>query len=316
MPEGGSSIFTDADGYQAVIQDILDLLVLQPRAFHARLTWVDLPNLQLLRAREASARVGFLRLPSDQVFATFATAPNSTLHYNDIALQFGDLMLHSRGEFLHQRTTAACEWASIAITPAALSKFGRTLAGRTLTAPAAGQFVRPRRADGRRFERLHRRVCNVVERKLDNLSNREVVRALEQDLIEALINCLAFGTGRQDHHPSQTKPDVPRAFEALLAKEPCRLLRTQEICNSLGISEATLRAKCSLALGMSPGQYQRLRRLKLLRAELLQARSSSESAIEDMVVRYGFSGLHRFVTEYWRIYGEMPPIHPVAPADR
>jgi hypothetical protein len=38
---------------------------------------------------------------------------NSTLHYDDIALQFG-----------------------VAITPAALSKFRRTLAGRTRTAPA------------------------------------------------------------------------------------------------------------------------------------------------------------------------------------
>ncbi len=316
MPEGGSSIFTDADGYQAAILDILDLLVLQPRAFHARLTWVDLPNLQLLRAKEASARVGFLHLPSDQVFVTFATGPNSILRYNGIPLQFGDLMLHSRGESLHQRTTAACEWASIAIPPAALSKFGRTLAGRTLTAPAVGQVVRPRRADGRRLERLHRRVCNVVERKLDSLSNREVVRALELDLIEALINCLAYGTVQQDRHTAQKRPDVLRAFEALLAKGPSRLLRTREICTSLGISEATLRARCSLALGLSPSQYQRLRRLKLLRTELLQSGSSSESTIEEKVVRYGFSGLHRFVTEYWRVYGEMPPIHPLAPADR
>jgi len=51
------------------------------------------------------------------------------LHYDDIALQFGDLMLHCRGEFLHQRTSVAITWA-------APSKFGRTLAGRTRTAPA------------------------------------------------------------------------------------------------------------------------------------------------------------------------------------
>ena len=314
MPEGGSSIFTDADGYQAVIQDMLDLLVLQPRAFHARLTWVDLPNLQLLRAKEASARVGVLRLPADQVFVTFATEPDSTLHYNDIVLEDGGLMLHSRGEVLHQRTTGACEWASIAITPAALSKFGRTLAGQALAAPAVGQLVQPRRADGRRLERLHRRVCTVVERKLDNISNREVVRAFEQDLIEALINCLAHGAVQHNRQTAEKRPGVLPAFEALLAREPSGLLRTQEICRSLGISEATLRARCSLALGMSPGRYQRLRRLKLLRTELLHAKSSSEPTIEETVVRYGFSSLHRFVTEYWHFYGEMPPIRPLAPA--
>lgn len=45
MPAGGSSICTDSDGYQASVQDILDLVVLQPRNFHARLTWADLPSL-------------------------------------------------------------------------------------------------------------------------------------------------------------------------------------------------------------------------------------------------------------------------------
>ena len=67
MPEGGSSIYTDADGYQANIQDILDLLVLRPREFHARLTWADLSNLHLLRAKESSARVGHLTLRPDWV---------------------------------------------------------------------------------------------------------------------------------------------------------------------------------------------------------------------------------------------------------
>jgi hypothetical protein len=183
MPEGGSSIFTDADGYQAVMQDILDLLVLQPRDFHARLTWADLPNLQLLRAKEGSARVGFMRLPANQVFATFPTRPDSVLLYGDAVLEFGDLMLHSRGEHLHQRTTSRCSWGSIGITPAALRECGRTLFERELVAPAVGRLVRPRRADGRRLQRLHAGVYRMVERNLDSIANREVVRALEQDLV-------------------------------------------------------------------------------------------------------------------------------------
>ena len=134
-----------------------------------------------------------MTLPADRVFVTFPARSDSALLYGSVGLQFGDLMLHSRGERLHQRTTAACEWASISIAPAALSAFGRSLSERTLLAPAAMQVVRPRRADGRRLERLHARICRVVERNLDSLSNREVVRALEQDLISALISCLAYG---------------------------------------------------------------------------------------------------------------------------
>ena len=250
MPEGGSSIFTDADGYQAHMQDILDLVVLQPREFHARLTWADLPNLRLLRAREGSARVGFMTLPADRVFVTFPARSDSALLYGSVGLQFGDLMLHSRGERLHQRTTAACEWASISIAPAALSAFGRSLSERHLVAPAAMEVVRPCRADGRRLERLHARICRVVERNLASLSNREVVRGLEQDLISALISCLAYGKVQKDRSRSDHRITVLSVFEDLLAIQPHKLLRSREVCGALGISEATLRAACMRTLGM------------------------------------------------------------------
>jgi len=314
MPEGGSSIFTDADGYQATMQDILDMLVLQPHGFHARLTWADLPNLQVLRAREASARVGLMTLPPDQIFVTFPTRRGSALLYDGDALEFGDIMLHSRGERLHQRTTAACEWASVAITPAALLAFGRTLTGKSLVAPAVGQLMRPRRADSQRLERLHARVCRLVERNLERISHREVVRALEHDLINTLISCLADGKIVRNGQRSEQRPDPLLAFQAMLAKKPQTVLRTREICNSLGISESAFNAKCSLVLGLSPGRYQRLRRLKLVRAELLRSKSASEATVQETVFRYGFTSFHRFVTEYWRVYGEMPPMRPLDPA--
>ena len=315
MPEGGSSIYTDADGYQAHVGDILDLLVLQPGAFHAQLTWADLRNLQLLRAREASSRVGYLTLPADRIFVTFPAGQGSILSYGDVTLHFGDLMFHSCGERRHQRTTAACEWASIAVTPAALTSFSRTLSGRELLAPAVGKVVRPRRADGRRLERLHAQVCQVVERNLNSIANREVVRALEQDLIWALISCLADGKVQQVRAESAQRTDVLPSLEILLASHPHRLLKTREICSALAVSEATLRAKCSRTLGMTPGHYQRLRRLKMVRAELQRSKSSTKESMEEMILRCGFPNLHRFVAEYWRFYREMPPLQPGYPAD-
>jgi len=316
MPEGGSSIYTDADGYQAHVRDILDLLVLQPRDFHAQLTWADLRDLQLLRAKEASARVGYLTLPTDRIFVTFPAEQGSMLSVGGVTLQFGDLMFHSRGECRHQRTTAACEWASIAVTPAALSSFSRTLSGQELIAPTVGRVVRPRRADGRRLERLHAQVCQVVERSVNSIANQEVVRALEQDLIWMLISCLADGKVQENHAESGQRFDMLPSLEALLARQPFRLLKTQEICSALAVSEATLRAKCSSTLGMSPSHYQRLRRLKLVREELLQSKSSTKESIEGMILRCGFPNLHRFVAEYWRFYREMPPLRPASPGDR
>ena len=187
MPESGASIITDADTYQTSVQDILDLLVLCRRSFQARLTWADLTHLHLMRAQESSARVGYLTLSPDLVFVTFPTGQNTVLLYGGTALLFGDKMFHARGEQLHQRVDAASEWASIGLTPTSLLAFGRTLAGRELAAPAVSQILRPRPGDGRQLLRFHSQVGRVVQKHLDRISNREVVRALEDDLVRALI---------------------------------------------------------------------------------------------------------------------------------
>ena len=79
MPASGSSIFTDADGYQASLRDLLDLLVLRPRDFHARLSWVELLHLHLLYAEEAASRLAYVTLPSEQVFIIFPTRQDSLL---------------------------------------------------------------------------------------------------------------------------------------------------------------------------------------------------------------------------------------------
>ena len=73
MPVSGSSVFTDADGYQASLVDMLDLLVLQPPDFRARLTWVELPVLHLLRAQESSSRIAYMTLRPERVFVIFPT---------------------------------------------------------------------------------------------------------------------------------------------------------------------------------------------------------------------------------------------------
>jgi len=72
----------------------------------------------------------------------------------------------------------------------------------------------------------------------------------------------------------------------------------------LGVHERALRISCLMPLGMSSGRDQRLRRLKLVRAP----QKAYLESIERVAARYGFHDFHRFVTEYWKFYGEMPPM--------
>jgi hypothetical protein len=141
MSVAGSSIFTDADGYQASLQDMLDLLVICPRQFHARLTWVELPHVQLMRAEESSSRVAYLRLPPEQVFVFFATHRGAPLVHGGKEVCFGDLVWNSQEGRGHQRTTEGSRWGSLAVTPETLLSFGRSIAGQALSAPAYPQVL-------------------------------------------------------------------------------------------------------------------------------------------------------------------------------
>jgi AraC-like DNA-binding protein len=307
MPACGSSIFTDGDGYQANLRDMMDLLVPAPRLFHARLTWADLSQLGLMRAEEASARVAYVTLPRDVVFVTFPTKRESSLICDGDILQFGEIMLHGCDDRLHQRTAGACSWGSISLPPATLSTYGRAVVNRNLSVPRVRQRRRPVAKDRDFLLRLHAQASRMAETALDLFGHKEVIRALEQDLILALVNCLAagemnstIGTGGQD-------PSISVRFEALLSTKPDQLLRVTDICDAIGITAKVLNAYCSKALGMSAHRYQRLRRLKRVRAELLRGDTVSGAVVE-VLGRYGFADIHRFTAEYWKVYGEMPLI--------
>jgi AraC-like DNA-binding protein len=309
MPAGGSSIFIDVDGYQANLRDMMDLLVPGPRLFHARLTWVDLSHLGLLRAEEASARVAYVTLPAELVFVTFPTKRDSPLIYDGTALPFGEIMLHSCGDRLHQRTTGASSWGSISLAPATLTTYGMTIVNRSLRLPRVRQRLRPPAKDRDFLLRLHAQAGRMAETALNQFGHEEVVRALEQDLILALVNCLASGDSGDFVDTGHQEPGISVRFEAILSAKPYELLPVKHICDTIGITAQALKEYCSKALGMSAHRYQRFRRLKRVRAELLRANTVPSTVLE-VLGRYGFADIHRFMAEYWNAYGEMPPIPP------
>jgi len=305
----GSSMFADADGYQAAMRDVLDVLVLRPCEFHARLNWIEFRQLYLVRAHESSARVGFLSLPADRVFVTFPTQRSSVLLAAGAVLPFGDILLHSRGDCLHQRTTGSCHWGYISLSPDSLKNLGRTVTGQVLVPPGRSRTLRPSPQDRQRLLRLHAQAGRIAETNLALVGRQEVLHGLEQDLTLALVSCLTSGELQVDRATLHHQAAMLTQFEALLAKHPHAQIHISEICCEIGVSEASFRAACTNLLGMSPGRYQRSRRLKSLRSELARADFQTDDGIEIMK-RYGFVDVHRFVTEYWKTYGELPPLPP------
>ena len=305
----GSSMFADADGYQAAMKDVLDLLVIHPREFRARLNWIEFLKLYLVRAYEMSPRVAFLTLPPDRAFVTFPARRGSVLVAGGAVLEFGDILVHSPGDRLHQRTTGACHWGYISLSADSLRDLGRTVAGQDLAPPRMSYSMRLSSEDRQRLLRLHAQAGRIAETNLALVGQQEVLYGLEQDLILALVNCLTNGERLADRPNLHHQMAMVTRFEALLAEHPYGQLRIADICIEIGASEVSFRAACIEVLGISPGRYQLLRRLKSLRSELLRVGPETDNAIE-IIRRYGFVDVHRFVAEYWKTYGEMPPLPP------
>lgn len=271
MGGSGSALFTYADDYQASLPATTRLLVTQDGNFRAQLTWMELADLHLLRARETTPRLAYTSLPPKWVFIVFPTHRTSALICDGVQLRTGDIIFHSRGERLHQRTTGATDWGSIALTPAALRTYGRTLAGRDVVPPACCQILRPLAADWRRLLRLHAEAIRIAETKLSHLGHPEVARALEQDLIWALVTCLTTAEPRGYSAVARRHARILVRFEEALMARADQTLRVPEICEVIGVSERTLKASCSQLLGMAPAQYLRLRRFRQMSAALARA---------------------------------------------
>ena len=225
------------------------------------------------------------------------------------ALPFGEIMLHGCEDRLHQRTTGATSWGSISLTPAMLTVFIQTIADRSLTLPRVRRRLRPAAKDRDLLLRLHAQAGRMAETALDGFGHKEVVRALEQDLILALVNCLASGDSGDFVDAGPQEPGIAVRFEAMLSAKPYELLPVRDICDAIGVTAQILKDYCSKALGMNAQHYQRLRRLKRVRAEMRGA-DKMPGAVVGILRRYGFADIHRFVTEYWNVYGEMPPLPP------
>ena len=187
---GGTALFTDSAEYVAHLPGTTRLTLARGSRFRARLTWVELGILRLLLAREETPLLACVGLPAERAFVFFAGRASSPQTCNDVELRRGDIRFFGPGERFHRRTTGDAAWGSIALRPRALRRHGMELAGFDVT-PPRGQIPRCVQADWQRLRRLHAEAIRIAETRLHELNHPQVVRALEQDLIWALVACLA-----------------------------------------------------------------------------------------------------------------------------
>jgi AraC-like DNA-binding protein len=305
LAESGTFTFSDPDDFRGGLRRAgIEMVMTVSGDFKAHQTYVELPHLSLVCSWEERPRVAYLSLAPDRVFITFTAHSSGPIRWGGLELQPGDIVFHSRGERMHQRTSGPCDWASISQTPQHLAACIKALIGTDLVAPQAGQVLRLPASILAPVRRLHADACRLVEKKPELIALPAVAHALEQDLIYALVTCLS-GPHRQHLAPKRYRADSMRQFEDALAVHPERSPALQELCKTIGVPERTLRVYCTEFLGMAPTRYFRLRRLGMVRATLRRADPATAN-VSDIAARYGFRQPGKFAAQYRAVFGEAP----------
>jgi len=306
MPGNGAYAFTEPGDYEAsVCEAKIELVVTSGGRFKAALTRAELGQLHLLRSQEDLASIAYVGLRADMVFVGFPTLFSPPPVWGGQELRSGDIVFHGQGEPMHMRTAGSSEKSFIALEPEHLTFWSRTLTGTQVLPPTFARIIRPSRAILSRLRYLHASACRLVEKSPTTIAHPEVARAIEQELIHALMTCLRPDAPLETRPIRSRRAAVMNRFEGVLAAHPDRPLHIPELCSAIGVSERTLRVCCAEFLGITIGRYLRLRRLKLARTALRNPDSATTSVAE-VARRYGFGELGRFAGMYRAVYGEAP----------
>jgi AraC-like DNA-binding protein len=306
MAENGTATFANPDDYQACIGDAnVNLIVTGGGGFNARLTLLNLRRLRVLRGCENLPRIAFFSLSPAQVFVSFPASPGPPLTYDGFGLQFGDVVFHSRGERMHQRTDGESQWGLISLPPQQLAACSKALTGLKITLPPAGWVLRGSQSAVVRLLRLHAKACRLAETRPKLIPNPEVARALEQEFLHALVNCLSADDTNGSLKTRRHHADIMVRFEDALTTQGGPQMNMRALCAAIGVPERTLRMCCTEFLGMSPTRYMLLRRLNMARSALRRADPATAS-VKEIARLYQFPEPGRFAVTYRTVFGEMP----------
>ena len=141
------------------------------------------------------------------------------------------------------------------------------------------------------------------------LQHLSVVKSLEQDLIQMLINTVVAANSPV---PPFSQPQLSirertlsRALDYLYGK-PHKDLTVEKLSQKAGASLRTLEYAFRESFNMTPRQYLRLRRLHAARHALLAANPKVGETVSEIAYAHGFYEVGRFAGLYKQTFGELP----------
>jgi AraC-like DNA-binding protein len=265
VPQSITLLFTDPTGFVAAIpydETSRHLVITGHGRFRARLTWVALNSLRLVAGEESLARITFVTVPNDMVLVVLRREPYSAPIWGEIVLQAQEMLTFGPGSRAHVRTDGPSRWATVLVPVRDLARYGRRIIGKTFTGPnCTHRWVRPS-VSYRNLRYLHTAAIRAVETGHPELISEEAAHGLDQQIMEALVECFSVDP-IVAHTPTMRRYcDIMARLEALLDRHYNGRIMIAELGAALGVSPWTLGRACQIHLGISAASYVRLRRMQ------------------------------------------------------
>lgn len=307
MSTSATRIFTDPEMYFTGIRDLrIDGVITKRGEFRAETTRIDLHRLWMHRLDERLPRIMRVTPSGKRSVILFATDPyQPTMQVNGIETSRHQLAMFGLDRPYYLRSSAACGWGTMSLTPEDLAAASEAVIGRPMTPPSFPRSISPPAPVASRLLRLHEAAGHLGKTAPDILAKPEVARAIEEALLEAMILCVTEGQSDHVRNVHRHRARVMRRLEEVLASTLDRPLYMPQLCAAVGASYTMLRDCSQEFLGISPKRYLWLRRMHLVRWALRIA-DAQKTTVTEIATDYGFWELGRFAGAYRSLFGEAP----------
>jgi AraC family transcriptional regulator, ethanolamine operon transcriptional activator len=157
--------------------------------------------------------------------------------------------------------------------------------------------------------RAGRRIVAAVEAALAQPASFDTHHAqtrFAQDVTESILDLLAFNVpNREDRLTYACRADIVRRSHELVLAQPEQPLSVMDLCASLRVSRRTIQNSFQSVTQMNPVAYLRALRLAHVR-RLLTTTAQQDVPVREAALRWGFSNLGHFASDYKRHFGELP----------
>jgi len=281
----------------------VNISVLTPGDFNAKITRAYLPSLLIMRVSESHPRILHSVVGSDRAIFSFQTERGPGIFRNGVELPPNGIARLARHQSYFQRSLGPVRWTNMSLPVEEL----HTAASCDLTPPQVEAIATPAPTAMAKLQRLNAAAGSLAESAPEVIDIPEAARGLEQALVEALVTCLGTADRFEDKAAQRRHHAIMRRFHAVLEAEPDRPLYVLEMAEAVGVSVRTLSACCHEHLGVGPKKYLLLRRMGLARQALYAAHPDA-TTVTDVATQYGFWQLGRFACEYRLLFGESPSL--------